>query len=301
MNDIILVDLFSGIGGFALGFKNAGFEFSHHYYSDIDEYAKAVYKINFKDARELKPVEFISGKQLRERHPKGKFIVTFGFPCQDLSLAGRRKGFTEGERSNLFFEAIRIIDELKPKIWIAENVTGFLSSNDGRDFAIALIEIAKLGDYIAEWQILNSSWILPQNRERVFIVGHLTGGSRIGIFPFKENDKLVTTTRWQTDNKRAKKRIYSSKTARCLVVSMHKKNLEQDYVECKKRNGEIGIRSLTEIECERLQGFPDNWTQYGLFNNGSVSKISTTQRYIQLGNAVTVDIIKLIAERIQIL
>lgn len=112
-------------------------------------------------------------------------IWTFGFPCQDISLAGKQKGL-EGTRSGLFYKVLELIkdkkEEDKPSILLIENVKNLLSVNGGWDFARILIELDEAG-YNAEWQVLNSSWWVPQNRERVFIIGHLRGRCGPKIFP----------------------------------------------------------------------------------------------------------------------
>jgi len=177
------LDLFSGIGGFHQGIIEAGVKIDKCYFSEVDKYASKIYKRHFPDSIELGDVRKVNGKQL------GKInLITFGFPCQDLSIAGKRRGI-EGGRSGLFFEAVRIIDECKPDIFIFENVKGLLSSNDGKDFEIVLRTIADLRIYECEWQLVNTSWVLPQNRARVYFVGHSTTGKRGGrkVFPIGED------------------------------------------------------------------------------------------------------------------
>lgn len=112
------IDLFSGIGGFALGLKHAGIEFEEHWFSEIDKNAINIYKKHFPNAKELGNV-----RAIRDFSGIKADIITFGFPCQDLSVAGKRRGLA-GARSGLFFEAVRIIRELKPKYFIFENVKG---------------------------------------------------------------------------------------------------------------------------------------------------------------------------------
>jgi DNA (cytosine-5)-methyltransferase 1 len=176
------LDLFSGIGGFSLGFQRAGWKFDKHYFSEINKYAIKVYQRHFPDAIGLGSITGIRPEELGQID-----LITFGFPCQDLSIAGKRAGL-EGSRSGLFFEAMRIIRYLKPSIFVFENVEGLLTSNDGKDFEIVLREIADIGLYECEWQLLNTSWVLPQNRERVYFIGHL--GERGGrkVFPIGEGD-----------------------------------------------------------------------------------------------------------------
>ena len=180
---ITQLDLFSGIGGFHLGFEKAGFKVKS-YFSEIDKHAIAVYKHQFKDAEYVGSVTDIRGEQL----PKID-LITFGSPCQDFSLAGKRKGM-EGERSSLVLEAIRLIDECRPSVFIWENVKGTFSSNNGADFAAILQAFANIGSYRLEWQLLNTSWFprTPQNRERIYLVGYSTtpGGDWRGVFPLGE-------------------------------------------------------------------------------------------------------------------
>lgn len=171
------MDLFSGIGGFALGLRQAGIEFEEHWFSEIDKNAINIYKKHFPKAKELGDV-----RAIRDFSRIKADIITFGFPCQDLSVAGKRRGLA-GARSGLFFEAVRIIRELKPKYFIFENVKGLLTNNGGADFVRCLREIADIGLYECEWQLVNTRWVLPQNRERVYFVGRLGGQSGAKIFP----------------------------------------------------------------------------------------------------------------------
>lgn len=354
--EIIYLDLFSGIGGFAKGLQDAGLNIKKHYFSEIDKHAIAVYKNNFKTAEYAGDVKLISRRTITER-PN---IITFGFPCQDLSIAGKGKGLS-GERSGLFFEAIRIVKEFKPEVFIFENVKGLLSSNNGKDFELVLRTIADIGIYGCEWQLVNTAWVLPQNRERVYFVGHLAGASRPEVFPFTKADfrftkgesnsptvRTITAgghsgghhsgmTIIQVNDKqnfgqstKQQDRVYSTDGLMACLGShrleskcniMVKPVLTPDRKEKRqngrrfKENGEPAftlntqdmhgvqidntIRRLTEIECERLQGFPDNWTQFGDYD-GDIKEVAKTQRYKQLGNAVTTDMPRMIAERLSI-
>ena len=149
-----LLDLFSGIGGFHLGLEQAGFEFDWVGFSDIDKYANKLYKRRFKDAEELGDITSIRPERLPDID-----LITFGFPCQDLSIAGKRGGL-QANRSSLFFEAMRIIRVKRPKNFIFENVKGLFSSNEGQDFDLVLRTIADSG-YDGGWQLLNTRWFLP--------------------------------------------------------------------------------------------------------------------------------------------
>ena len=386
-----LLDLFSGIGGFHLGLEQAGFQFDWVGFSEIDKYAKQTYKKNFPDAVDLGDVRTIQHKDL----PKIN-IITFGSPCQDFSIAGKRAGL-DGNRSSLIGEAIRLIAHCKPRFFIWENVKGTFSSNDGRDFWAIIKAFADIGGYRLEWQLLNTRWFLPQNRERIYLVGHLGGASGGQIFPIGEtggktnksieksrtriidtnymerdfrtyevvsptinardykDPKLVQigtigkdseatrvydttcdknlkdgggmgtkTGLYQVDKLERKQdsydfnsRVYSSdgiaktlagdggnndnKTGLYEVkrhplrfLERNQKNIDGDYaftIDGANTGGvniNSNIRRLTPTECERLQGFPDCWTE------GQ----SDTQRYKQLGNAVSVPVVKAVGERL---
>lgn len=194
--EVVLIELFSGIGGFAKGLTDAGFNITHHYFSEIDKHAIANYKYNFPNAYYIGSVVNVRGTDIRERHPEAKIIVTFGWPCQDNSIAGKRKGQRKGTRSGLLFEAGRIINEVQCEHFIAENVKGLYSVNEGNDFyeAIGFLTYinSSLPQYTVEMQLLNTSWILPQNRERTYFVGHLGTRGIKRIFPITENDIGIT-------------------------------------------------------------------------------------------------------------
>ena len=360
-----LLDLFSGIGGFHLGLERAGHKIGWSGFCEIDKYASAVYKRRFPDAQELGDVRSVQGKEL----PKID-IITFGSPCQDFSIAGKRAGMG-GARSSLISEAIRLIDECRPGVFIWENVKGTFSSNNRQDFAAILQAFANIGGYRLEWQLLNTRWVLPQNRERIFLVGYTGGGSGSKIFPIGEDGEIHIRSQARA---KSKAELCSSITAKTrkennfVIVDkkLSTKN-NQDYAAClsggahsggnhsdmdllykvhntqtrnpkntqaveikavltpdrtnKRQNGrrikkdgepmftltgqdkhgihinQSSIRRLTPKECERLQGFPDDWTSEGIIN-GEIVKMSDTQRYKQCGNAVTVDIVSLVASHI---
>jgi DNA (cytosine-5)-methyltransferase 1 len=178
------LDLFSGIGGFHLGFERAGYKVTS-FFSEIDKHAIAVYNHQFKNSTYVGSVTDLRGSDLPTID-----LLTFGSPCQDFSLAGKRKGM-EGERSSLILEAIRLIKECRPRVFIWENVKGTFSSNAGEDFAAILQEFAHIGGYRLEWQLLNTSWFLPQNRERIYLVGYSAEPRRDwrGVFPVETNER----------------------------------------------------------------------------------------------------------------
>ena len=163
------LDLFSGIGGFALGAYWAGMRFDHHYFSEVDPYAIKVYQARFPDAIGLGDIRNIRGTDL----PEGEWIIAGGFPCQDISVAGKGAGLS-GERSGLWYEYARIIGELRPRYAIMENVGALVS----RGLDSVLGSLAALG-YDAEWQDIRASDVgAPHRRERIWIVAHPNGSRR---------------------------------------------------------------------------------------------------------------------------
>ena len=271
-----IIDLFSGIGGFSLGFQRAGYLFTEHYFSEIDKHAIANYKYNFPNAKHIGDITTIHGGDFTDID-----IITFGSPCQNFSTAGRREGL-KGAKSSLIQHAIALIAQLRPSVFIWENVKGAFSSNSGADFWAIIKAFANIGGYRLEWQLLNTSWVLPQNRERIYVIGHLAGRSEQGVFPIREIAK---------DSFKKTRNIYDY--SRTILRGYKNSTSTGSFIKTKDNK----IRYLTEIECERLQGFPDNWTQYGNYN-GRKRRISKTQRYKLIGNAVTVDIVELIAKRL---
>lgn len=199
-NEIAVLDLFSGIGGFTKGIEDAGFTIKEHFFSEINKHAIANYQYNFPHAQNVGSVTNIQSKQLPRIN-----IITFGSPCQDFSLAGKGQGL-EGKRSNLIRHAIRLINELQPEFFIWENVKGVFSSNNSQDFWAIIQAFTDIGPYRIEWQLLNTAWILPQNRERIYLVGHLATTERSfkQIFPIQESDCLnfarITTTQAKNQN-----------------------------------------------------------------------------------------------------
>lgn len=164
-------ELFAGIAGFGLGFDRAGMETLWHV--EKDEKCKAVLRMHYPDAIILSDVKD-AGKSNLPRVD----VISFGSPCQDLSVAGKRKGLIHGKQSNLFFEAVRIVDELKPAFAVWENVPGAFSSNSGRDYAAVLSAFRELGARDIAWRVLDSQYFgVPQRRRRIFLVADF-GGER---------------------------------------------------------------------------------------------------------------------------
>lgn len=188
---LTFLDFFAGVGGFRRGMELADHTCLGH--CEIDKFAN----MSYKEIHEPKEGEWF-GTDIRRTNadelPRAD-VWCFGFPCQDISVAGKQLGF-KGQRSSLFFTVTRLIrdtkEEDRPKYLFIENVKNLLSVNGGCDFLKLLIELDEIG-YDAEWQVLNSkNFGVPQNRERVFIIGHLRGSSGRKVFPIEtENRKTI--------------------------------------------------------------------------------------------------------------
>lgn len=344
--------------------------------SEIDRYASAIYKYhypnhqNYGDATKLIPGSIPDFD-----------LLTGGFPCQAFSIAGKRQGFNEA-RGTLFFEIARILSHKRPRYFLLENVKGLLSHDEGKTYLTIIGILADLG-YFLETVVLNSKdFGVPQNRERIFFVGHLaeSGRSPRPILPFGEDgavDKQMDGQQSQISgalnsamSKRGNRqdansrlfvkeqarnpkkqddliqvgnvdtaghnslwgRVYSpegltanlnangggmgAKTGlyavnKTVMIDTRREDMRIYNDECSTLSArdykggmqvltQHRIRRLTPIECERLQAFPDHWTEKGLFENGEVKDISDIQRYKCLGNAVTVSVIAWLVERILI-
>lgn len=186
------IDMFAGIGGFHLGMEQAGHQCVG--WIEWDKFARqsyqAIHKVkgvwNAIDIRTVRASEL----------PKAD-CWCFGFPCQDISVAGKQKGFTSGKRSSLFFTVTGLIRDLeeedRPSYLLIENVKNLLSINRGFDFLKLQIELDEIG-YDVEWDVLDSAEVVPQHRERIFIVGHLRGRSTRKVFPIVREDGKTNKT-----------------------------------------------------------------------------------------------------------
>lgn len=176
------IDFFAGIGGFRLGMEQAGHICVGH--CEIDKYANASYVAMHNPKKEewySSDISTVDAMELPEAE-----VYTFGFPCQAFSIAGKRRGF-EDTRGTLIFEVLRLVKERKPDLLFAENVRGLLSHDRGNTFETIITAMDELG-YDVEWQVLNSKHFgVPQNRERVFILGHKRGGGcERKVFPLTD-------------------------------------------------------------------------------------------------------------------
>jgi DNA (cytosine-5)-methyltransferase 1 len=365
--EIKFIDLFAGIGGFRYGLENTQYAhlgkksepkerkqgrkrtsderqvqlrsrnrsttFRCVWTNEWDKYASDIYKKHYGrlDTRDITKVQ-------SSEIPDHDLLVG-GFPCQAFSIAGKRRGFDD-TRGTLFFDIARILKEKQPRLLLLENVKGLLSHDNGRTFKTIISTLVELG-YDLQWQVLNSkNFGVPQNRERVFIIGNLRGTPRPKVFPIgeinsrdiksKQDDSKISRTvsaRFRKGVGNTESRIIDvlvnasqgqgirnidglastlqglaggqgAKTGLYRIPlrypNRNQKTTDGKYsyaVDSSNTGGiadEMKIRRLTPTECERLQGFPDGWTE----------GISDTQRYKCLGNAVTTNVVTWIGERL---
>ncbi|MGM0085628.1 DNA cytosine methyltransferase [Enterococcus sp. DIV0188] len=178
------LDLFAGIGGFRLGMESAGHECIG--FCEIDKFARTSYKAIHDTTGEVEMHDITTISDEFIRGIGSVDVICGGFPCQAFSVAGKRKGF-EDTRGTLFFEIARFASILRPRYLFLENVKGLLNHEGGATFETILRALDELG-YDVEWQVLNSKDYVPQNRERVFIIGHLRGERTRKVFPFERKN-----------------------------------------------------------------------------------------------------------------
>jgi DNA (cytosine-5)-methyltransferase 1 len=200
VNNLTAVSLFAGIGGFELAMQRQGVEVVASV--EIDKHASKLLQARFPLVKHFTDVQTVTGKELIDAGFKPESgIITGGFPCQDLSVAGRRAGL-EGERSGLFWEIARILEETKAKYFIVENVPGLLSSSKGRDMGIVIGTLAELG-YGVAWRVLDAQYFgVPQRRRRVFVVGCLDNPTGAGEILFERNGlrRDITQSKQEREN-----------------------------------------------------------------------------------------------------
>jgi DNA (cytosine-5)-methyltransferase 1 len=292
-------DLFAGIGGFHIGLSKIGGKCL--YACEIDAFARKTYQNNFA----ITPLEDIT--KLEPKNLPYVDVITFGFPCQDLSSIGTRKGLEDGTRSSLVYDALDIVIEKKPKVFIAENVKGLLSHDKGRTFADLLNYMKEFVGYSVYAQVLNSrDFEVPQNRERVYIIG-IRKDIDDGKFTFPAPTGRLKNmkgfleknveSKYTLSDHLLKNYIYKVDDGRPYVVtenSEYSRTLNTSYHKIQRLTGTFvdvdgwRIRKLTPREFYNLQGFPSNFK----------ITVSDTQAYRQAGNAVTVKVVEEIGKKL---
>jgi DNA (cytosine-5)-methyltransferase 1 len=302
------IDLFCGIGGFRLAFERAGAEcvFS----SDYDKHARTTYTANFGEepAGDINSIDVASIPRFD--------ILCAGFPCQPFSIAGvskknslgRKHGFDDERQGNLFFSIARIIEHHQPAAFVLENVKNLQSHDGGRTFHVIHQTLARELGYQVTWRILDAQSVVPQHRERIFIVGFRKArwfdfpelpdrGPTLGsILEQDVPDRYTLTTHlWDYLRGYAKKHaaagngfgyglVTENDVTRTLSARYYKDGSEILVSRGKGRNP----RKLTPRECARLMGYPDTFE----------IPVSDTQAYRQFGNSVVVPIVERVADQV---
>lgn len=271
-----ILDLCAGIGGIRLGFEQAGFKFSG--WCEIDPGASKLYEsyFNTQDERYFNDITTINTEELPDFQ-----VLTAGFPCQPFSVTGKRQGFND-TRGTIFHDIVRILQDRKPRCFLLENVKGLLSHDSGNTFKTIVQILTDIG-YEVEWQLINSRcFMVPQNRERIYIVGHLrgfNGRTTEGIFPIGKDEIILDESKLQHRYKFSiNPLLRSSDTAERRAKALGSFRI---------------VRYLTPKECFRAQGLPD-----GMVDKAFEIGLSRSKLYQCAGNSVSVPVIKAIAEKI---
>ncbi|KZT80992.1 DNA-cytosine methyltransferase [Lactiplantibacillus plantarum] len=327
------IDMFAGIGGFHLGMEQAGHQCVG--WVEWDKFARQSYQAihNVKGMWNASDIRTVRASEL----PRAD-CWCFGFPCQDISVAGKQKGFTAGKRSSLFFTVTGLIRDLeeedRPSYLLIENVKNLLSINRGLDFLKLQIELDEIG-YDVEWSVLDSAEVVPQHRERIFIIGHLRGRRTRKVFPiirkngettesnvikiigntsntgFRSEDVLastgISTTLMSRDYKGPKQvaikqvgNISNSKSfgGNPQVGRVYGTDGIAPTLSTMQGGGQEP-KILNDYRIRKLTPL-ETWRLQGFpdwaFERAKKAGLSDSQLYKQAGNSVTVPVIKAIAE-----
>lgn len=325
MNKTIkIIDLFAGIGGIRLGFENAAklynIDVECVYTSEIDKYAAITYSKNYPNDNHnpLSDITTVDEKLIEDFD-----VLLAGFPCQPFSIAGKRGGF-EDTRGTLFFDVARIIKEKQPSAFLLENVKGLVNHRGGKTLSTIINVLENELGYVVYYKVLNArNFGVPQNWERIYIIGFKNGETNFD-FPLTTDsnktindiiektpvptkyylsDVYVSSMKKHKERHKAKGngfgyeiKEYNDVANAIVCGGMGKeRNLlvdfrQTDLTPTTKIKGEVnreGIRKMTPIEWERLQGFPDGWT----------SIVADVHRYDQLGNSVAVPAIEEVSKK----
>lgn len=299
-NNFTFIDLFAGIGGLRIPFEKARGEcvFS----CEIDPFCRQTYQANFGETP-FSDIRLIDMTKL----PKFDLLLA-GFPCQPFSIAGHKKGLSD-ERGNLFFEIVRILEYRQPKAFLLENVKGLIHKNNKKILNIMIDNLENCG-YHVSYQVLNAKdFGLPQNRERIYIVGSKKGSepftfptptyqkTRLGdILENKVDNKYTLTPRlWEYTQERKKLHQkkgngfgYSLFNHNSPYTSTLSARYYKDGAEILVEQKDNIPRRLTPRECAKLMGFSENFKIV----------VSDTSAYKQFGNSVAVKVIEKLAEKI---
>jgi DNA (cytosine-5)-methyltransferase 1 len=304
-----MAGLFAGVGGIELGFKQAGF--TPVLANEIDRYAGKTYGLNHAHPLVLRDIH-----ELETREIPRIDVLTGGFPCQAFSVAGYRRGFKD-PRGNVFWEIVRILDEKKPSVVFLENVKNLTGHDGGKTFQVVIEALEALGYHVTS-KVMNAAQYsrIPQNRERIYIVGFL-GQKAFSNFEFpKELNSPLDLAQFiefdsEVDEKFYYRDKYMSKELEKMITNQDTVYQWRRHYVRENKSGlcptltanmgtgghnvplvltKYGIRKLTPRECFNLMGFPKSFRL--------PTDLANSQLYKQAGNAVVVPVIKRIATQI---
>jgi DNA (cytosine-5)-methyltransferase 1 len=295
------IDLFAGVGGTRLGFESAGGECI--FTSEWDSNCQKTYQANFGE------IPYGDITQIKEEEIPNFDILVAGFPCQPFSSIGKRQGFMHATQGTLFYDVLRIITGKRCKAFLLENVQGLVTHDNGNTFKTILEALDEAG-YIVHSKILNASdYGVPQQRKRIYIVGFrkdLVKKNNINFeFPKAKskkayiNDYLEKNINGYSISKHLQANyLFKKDDGRPIIVDRNSKiqvkTLVSSYHKIQRltgtfvRDGETGIRLLTEKECKAIMGFPKDF----------IIPVSRTQMYRQMGNSVAVPVVSAVAKQI---
>lgn len=302
MNKVKIVDLFAGIGGIRLGFENISSNIECVFTSEWNKYAQITYLTNFTDTK----VIYGDITKIDEKIIPNHDILLAGFPCQPFSQAGLKKGFSD-TRGTLFFDIERILRFRKPQAFLLENVKQLRGHDKGRTLEIILKHLRSIGYHNIQYKVLRArDFGLPQNRERIYIIGFLNNSINFkfpeptfeptkvkNILEESVEEKYTISDRlWAGHQRRKRENKLKGKGFGYGIVTEDSEYTNTLSARYYKDGSEILIqqigknpRKLTPRECARLQGFPDSFK----------IPVSNTQAYQQFGNSVPVKVIEKIA------
>jgi DNA (cytosine-5)-methyltransferase 1 len=302
--NIKIIDLFAGIGGIRLGFENASKgKIDCVFTSEWDKYSKETYQANYNNEEVFGDITQINENEVPEHD-----ILLAGFPCQPFSQAGLKKGFSD-TRGTLFFDIERLLIHRKPQAFLLENVKQLRGHDKGRTLNTILSHLKKIGYNNVQYKVLRArDFGLPQNRERIYIVGFLDDSikfefpkptfqeTKVGNILEENVDEKYTISDklWIGHQRRKQENKLKGKGFGYGIVNENSEYTNTLSARYYKDGSEVLIqqkdknpRKLTPRECARLQGFPDTFK----------IPVSNTQAYRQFGNSVPVKVVEKVAEQ----